>query len=227
MIKIDLNKDNGRYNIKIKNNNITDKNISIYFKDLEIELVNKIKSAEYIFGCIAWLTNYKILNALIKKATKVSIVVQKEDFLKPDINSEFNWKDKLQNKYKQIGNLDIARISFNSILNDMSTLGDWTVNGIRCVGNYNRDRDPSFPRMHNKFMVFSRYNGDIGFIPYAVWTGSFNFSYCGELSFENAVYIENEKIAKAYFEEYSQIMCLSEPLNWDNDWISPEWRLGT
>lgn len=63
--------------------------------------------------------------------------------------------------------------------------------------------------------------------PYAVWTGSFNFSDNGTKSFENAVVIEDVAIAEAYLEEWGQIAALSEPLDWSSEWMAPEWRIGT
>lgn len=92
--------------------------------------------------------------------------------------------------------------------------------------------------MHNKFLVFANYEeepraGEHGswvetvIKPYGVWTGSFNLTQNAERSFENAVYMTNKAIVRAYFEEFSQIMALSEPLDWSKDWMEPEWRIGT
>lgn len=65
------------------------------------------------------------------------------------------------------------------------------------------------------------------FVPEAVWTGSFNFSVNAGRSLENAVFIEDTAIAQAYANEFSQVAALSEPLNWEDPWCSPEWRCGT
>lgn len=48
--------------------------------------------------------------------------------------------------------------------------------------------------------------------PYAVWTGSFNFSSNAESSLENAVLIYGASIAEQYFKEFSQIYLLSQPV---------------
>jgi hypothetical protein len=63
--------------------------------------------------------------------------------------------------------------------------------------------------------------------PYGVWTGSFNFTKSSVASFENAVYIEDSKIAYAYAHEFAQIFALSEPLDWTTSWSAPEYRIGT
>jgi hypothetical protein len=63
--------------------------------------------------------------------------------------------------------------------------------------------------------------------PYAVWTGSYNFSYTASLSFENAIVTTRQKIVDAYYKEWAQVVALSEPLNWSRAWAEPEWRIGT
>jgi phosphatidylserine/phosphatidylglycerophosphate/cardiolipin synthase-like enzyme len=63
--------------------------------------------------------------------------------------------------------------------------------------------------------------------PYAVWTGSFNFSYTASYSFENAIYTNRPKIVQAYFAEWQQILAFSEPLDWTTEWVQPEWRIGS
>jgi phosphatidylserine/phosphatidylglycerophosphate/cardiolipin synthase-like enzyme len=90
---------------------------------------------------------------------------------------------------------------------------------------------PAFPRMHHKFIVFCRNeestSGYSNYEPYAVWTGSFNFTKNAGFSFENAVFLRDERLAMAYFREYAEIAAISEPLNWDSEWIQPQWRDGS
>ena len=54
--------------------------------------------------------------------------------------------------------------------------------------------------------------------PFAVWTGSFNWTANGTDSLENAVYIENQQVAEAFYNEFAQVFYLSAPLNWDDAW---------
>ena len=90
--------------------------------------------------------------------------------------------------------------------------------------------------MHHKFLVFCRYEteqslgygGDPyeavdGITPYGVWTGSFNLTHNGTMSFENAIYLTDPDIVRAYFLEWSQIAAISEPLTWQDQTIDPEW----
>jgi phosphatidylserine/phosphatidylglycerophosphate/cardiolipin synthase-like enzyme len=60
-----------------------------------------------------------------------------------------------------------------------------------------------------------------------VWTGSFNFTYTGTRSFENAIYIEDPEVSRAYFNEWEQIAALSEPLDWESPYVAPQWRIGS
>ncbi len=62
--------------------------------------------------------------------------------------------------------------------------------------------------------------------PYAVWTGSYNFSYTASLSLENALVTSRREIVDAYFKEWGQVVALSQPLNWRAPWVAPQWRVG-
>jgi len=216
----------------LKNNNTTVGNISCYFRNLEDNLIKHISEADVVVGSVAWLTNEGILEAM-KSCKHVSIVVQKEDFLRPDGNMT---NIKLKRLYRALPKY-LSKYAFETILSEMSTSDIEPIEPVRCVGNNNRDKYTSLPRAHNKFLVFCKIGvrpeygyGDIRrdvIRPYAFWTGSFNFTKNACKSFENAVYIRDEILAQAYLKEYSQIAALSEPLNWETEWMSPEWRIGT
>lgn len=201
----------------------------VYFRNIERKLIEKIKTADAVFGAIAWLTNYTILDTLAS-LKNVSIIVQKEDFLRPDVGSKSDFKNTLRKKYDALS-CELTRYSFNNILSSMSVGADPSLQPIRCVGNHNKDKKPAFPRMHNKFLVFAKVEEVQGGIeeiqPFGVWTGSFNLTKNAGMSLENAVYFQESEIVKAYFEEYGQIAALSEELDWESEWSVPEWRIGT
>lgn len=203
--------------------------IEVYFRELKNHLLAKIAEHGVVVGCVAWLTDREICLAIA--ARKASIVVQKEDFLRPDGTPQHHSKALLQALYSQIGcheNCHLDRFQFSdTILNHMSTCADPTVSGVRCVGNRNRDKAKTSPRMHNKFLVFCEIDEFNRIGAKAVWTGSFNFTHNAGQSFENAVFINDPRIAYAYLREYAQIMALSEPLDWTSEWMEPEWRIGT
>lgn len=207
-----------------------------YFRELEAHFVRHAAEADAIVGCMAWMTNDTLLRTLAAVKHGVSVIVQKEDFLRPeqkDWEEQGNWKKKLRYAYERIEPLSSGRLYMRGLLGRMGWNSDPMLESVRCVGNHNRTRKPAAPRMHNKFMVLCHYDSDEDrfdgdrYVPYAVWTGSFNFSENGTKSFENAVVIEDPVIAEAYFEEWSQIAAISEPLDWTSDWCAPEWRIGS
>jgi len=212
---------------------VEDCSVAVYFRDIETHLLQMIGEADIVVGCVAWLTSTPILKALSRKMG-VSIIVQKEDFLRPDSNATFGWKHELRQLYDSLpANLTRYDGGFEGTpLHMLSFATDYTIEAIRCVGNYNIDKKPAFPRAHHKFVVFckkqedaSQFGGD--FEPYAVWTGSFNFTKNAGNSLENAVVLRDQQVVAAFFKEYAQIACISESLNWESVWSAPEWRIGT
>lgn len=208
--------------------------VTCHFRNVRDALVDCINRYDYMVGCVAWLTDPVILRALATRCG-VSIIVQKEDFLRPDCDERLDTR----RLYGSIRS-GFDRYQIPGILSSMSFACDPTLDAIRCVGNHNSNKSPAHPRAHHKFLVFGRVptpekdNEDNypdalhwGFVPEAVWTGSFNFSVNAGRSLENAVFIEDTAIARAYANEFSQVAALSEPLNWEDPWCSPEWRCGT
>ncbi len=209
--------------------------VNVYFRDLESQLVSRIERADLIVGCVAWMTNERILRALAAVKSGVAIVVQKEDFLRPDLGRSNGWKSRLRSFYESLKN-PIGRYEFGGLIGDLSQCGDPSVQPVRCVGNHNRDKNPAFPRMHHKFLVFCRVYQEIDpyfgghffkVAPHEVWTGSFNLTANAARSLENAVVIRDQHIVESYYAEWMQIEALSEPLDWTADWCAPEWRIGS
>lgn len=198
----------------------------VLFRNLQDKLIEQIDEATAVFGCVAWLTNRPILDALTKKRA-VGIVVQKEDFLRPDSGG---WKlNKQHEAYARLPGFD--RYSLHQTASyDYAT--DSSSPSIRCVGAHNLGKSSAFPRMHNKFLVFcknaeSTDGAGPWYDPYAVWTGSFNLTYNATNSLENAVLIRDSIIAKAFLDEFGLIFGLSEPVNWKSSWSAPEHRIGS
>jgi hypothetical protein len=205
----------------------SDGSVRVYFRNLTDHLKEHIAESDAVFGCVAWLTHFDILDALASRQT--AIIVQKEDFLRPDLGAKSNWKNQLRAKYRAMG-CDLMRFAFDNMMGSLSTCSDPSIEPVRCVGNFNREKAPAFPRMHNKFLVFARIADQDQTsvpVPYAVWTGSFNLTANAAASLENALYITHPEIVRAYFEEFGQIMALSEPLDWESDWSAPDLRIGT
>jgi hypothetical protein len=86
---------------KLADNSSTsaDGSVAVHFRDLERHLIGHIRHARMVVGCVAWLTSDTILRALAGVPGGVSIVVQKEDFLRPDIDCRASWKADLRRLY--------------------------------------------------------------------------------------------------------------------------------
>lgn len=208
--------------------------VEVVFRDIKQNLIEKILSAECVFGCVAWLTDKDILRALAN-SPNVALVVQKEDFLRPDTKQFSGVNKKALRAHYDALTCSFERPHFAGVLRDVSTSLDPTMDSIRCLGNVNREKSPAHPRMHNKFLIFcesrtvepvDNYESTT-ITPKSVWTGSFNFSDTATKSFENAVHISDLDIANSFFGEWQQIYALSEPLDWEQHYMQPEWIIGT
>jgi hypothetical protein len=217
-----------------------DGRVTVYFRDLQERLLEQIYAADVVVGCVAWLTSFPVLRALEPKRG-VSIIVQKEDFLRPDHDApNKEWLRELKSLYHAL----IPKLTRRDIGGRLSEMRDrsyrstseelareWFIEDpmdpVRCVGVNYGINNRSQPRMHNKFLVFCKYDNVVGVDPYAAWTGSYNISATAERSFEKALLIRDPSLVNAYFLEYVQIACLSEPLNWKSVTVKPEWWRGS
>ena len=207
-----------------------------YFRDLETPLLQHIREADAVVGCVAWLTNLKVLEALATKRA-ASILVQKEDFLRPDRGPlHLDWKERLRRHYEAIqpirapGHLDAGWLEVRSMeIGAGAGEAVYSV-GLRCIGHHQSDAR-TMPRMHHKFIVFLRdrsesdpevRDGAWPYHPYALWTGSYNITCNGNASLENAIFIQDSVLAGAYCDEWAQLVEVSEPLDWSSKYAAPE-----
>lgn len=199
--------------------------IAVVFRDHKRHLIEFISRYDFIVGAVAWFTDEEVIGALRNRY--VSIIVQKEDFLKPDHRGSAS---SLRRAYASI-EAKLNRFGVPGIASALSYSSAPQIESFRCVGNYNKTGAPAFPRMHNKFLV----GGSVEvtehephlFKPEAVWTGSYNISYNAQMSFENALVVYDQRVANAYINEWSQILALSEKLDWEVDWVAPDYRIGS
>lgn len=213
--------------------------VDVFFDHLERNLVGAIQRADLVVGCMAWLTNKRVLGALAGLKHGCQVVVQKEDFLRPGPVG----RSELQQLYGALQcpdryHLPLRHAGGTSGVG-LSYCGDPSCDPIRVMG-IRHERGKNGPRMHHKFLVFCRLGAEEkwnderdqmdryeGFAPYAVWTGSFNATENATVSRENAVYIRSANIAKLYCAEWTRTLSLSEPLDWTSDYVAPEWRFGS
>lgn len=203
--------------------------LEVFFKSLDAHLIEKISEADAVVGCVAWLTHQGILSQLASVPHGVSIIVQKEDFLRPDKQSESDYHARLHRQYLSLNPISgpndaqIERVSSSLLSGNKES---WVDISVRCVGFAKQPNELVLPRMHHKFLVFCKYHDDFenywNYYPYAVWTGSFNMTHNGTQSIENAVYIEDKKIAKAYFSEWFNMLLISENLDWTRKYCDPD-----
>jgi phosphatidylserine/phosphatidylglycerophosphate/cardiolipin synthase-like enzyme len=197
--------------------------IEVFFRNLERHLIEYIAQADVVIGCVAWLTSIPILRALAQVPGGVSIIVQKEDFLRPDLASGSGWRQFLHDLYDNIHPKLYTDQMPGTLLGNMSP--SLLIDPIRCVGNNNATKVSARALSHNKFVLFCKKDPyDKRVKPQAVWTGSFNFTNAAKMSFENAVVLRDPVTIKAFYREYAQIAVLSERLDWTTDWVEPEWR---
>src|SRR5216684_2510451 len=133
-----------------------DGRMSVYFDGLEHRLCELIDEATCVFGCVAWLTSEAVLAALSKKNV-VSIVVQKEDFLRPDFRPGRGWERRLRFLYQGL-RCNLMRLDFSNRVGSLSVASDLTLDSVRCAGIYNHRRTTTAPRMHHKFLVFADFS---------------------------------------------------------------------
>lgn len=210
------------------NNGVLSGAVEVVFRDIEARIVSEICKADAVVGCVAWLTSLPILDALSRK-WQVSIIVQKEDFLRPDsgrwqLQRQREAYDRLP-RYSRMGNP--RTWGYSMACDDMD-------DAIRCAGMWAANGG-IYPRMHNKFLVLCRCEtpprpDDVGpnpYTPYSVITGSFNMSSNATDSLENIVIIRDRAVASAYAKEHGTIYGISEPLDWTKPYVAPEYRIGT
>ena len=121
----------------------SDQPVAVYFRNLDQYLIGHIRQARMVLGCFAWLTNKAILEALADVSEGVSIVVQKEDFIRPDTDSSKNWKAELHRRYSALITPP-ERCAFGGLIGSLSYCGNPTLQAVRCVGNHNRDKKRFF-----------------------------------------------------------------------------------
>lgn len=207
-----------------------DAKVEVIFRNHRQRLIEEIGKHPVVVGCVAWLTDRLILSTLAK-CSHVSIVVQKEDFLRPDLSGQR--ASDIRALYSALP-APLTRYVLPGTVSSLSVASDPYSDPVRCVGNHNSDKLPAWPRMHNKFLVFcdppppQKPWGDTPtIVPRKVWTGSYNITANAAQSWENAVLIDHEGVAEAYAKEFGQIFAFSEPLDWASQWVEPEYRIGT
>jgi PLD-like domain len=161
--------------------------ITVYFDHLPERMANFIVGAGVIRGCIAWLTHPLVLKALAN-VPDVQLVVQKEDFLRPDPGG-FVTARELRSAYESLGRKHRPAVRWKGPVPDREL--------------------PEWPKMHHKFLVRVDVHA-----PEAVWTGSFNPAIGSTPGDDNAVVIRDAAIAMQFYNEWERVWMMSEEIVW-------------
>lgn len=167
------------------------------FRNIESELIEQINKHDFIIGCVAWLTSVPILEALQSK--QVQFIVQQEDWLRPDSDE---WSmSKQRSLYKNLKGIE-------NTMADASWCSCFDIQPIRLSGKP-KNKQRSNARMHHKFVLFGKETQDWCASFDLVWTGSYNFTANATKSLENGLFIKSEDVAKAYYQEWRQVLLSS------------------
>lgn len=196
-------------------------NCEYSMNDVENSVIRWISThgkGKTILGCMAWLSNKRILKCLIENAKRVLFLVNDEDYSQ--------WT-KVLRYYDQLPRfeepLHSAFFGSKSLLRalDRDILGNkmdvCTFESVRCFGNSAFTSGGGVSSlMHNKIIIFFEEKrlpgGKIVEEPVSFITGSYNCTDNASNNLENAVFIKSKKGAEHCFYQFSIIMSHSRPL---------------
>jgi hypothetical protein len=138
--------------------------VHAYFHDIESVVCERIRDGEVVVGCVAWLTSDPVLLAL-QSCDIVSIVVQKEDFLRIDEEeSGSSFKARLRDRYSSLRGIQFDTFeecypgqqechpsyngAFQSCVLDATGMPLTSGDAVRCLG-YHRQSERVDPVMHH------------------------------------------------------------------------------
>lgn len=185
------------------------------FRNIEEAIIEQIRKSDIVIGCVAWLTNIPILEAL-SETKGCQFVVQVEDWLRPDSGDySLQRQRELIERLRGLNNYAIPGMLSVSSYMDIAP--------IRLAG-VPKNRDRNQPRMHHKFALFGNVvsEADTDFGPNVVFhggtvfrtvfTGSFNWTRNATNSLENGVFMQGTDIIDAYSREYFEILLTSRTI---------------
>ncbi|MBT0016746.1 hypothetical protein [Vibrio alginolyticus] len=174
-----------------------------------------IREHDAIVGCSMYLTNKKIIETILETRTPISIIVDKCSMRK--IFDEYDFlKDKLTSDYEEFEIIKHKVVYQTGIFSHEEHS---VVVSPDCAVRY-FGLIKSNQYLHHEFIVGCDIDGD-KVTPVKVLTGSYNFSENSNLCRENILIINDDEIAKHFFEEWETAFVLSEKDCEDNE-FSPD-----
>lgn len=182
------------------------KRVEAFSDRLEAQLIDHIErfaNKMIVVGCIAWLSNPYIIQALRQNASAVLLLVNDENYA--------TWGNgKTHELYAALPRITEAPARLFAHLENTPMHGVHEVNyaPVRCI------RGTGDALMHSKYLVFfaPKNANDSRPIPASVWTGSMNYTLKAKRNQENAVFIEDERLARFYFDDFVNSWMQSESL---------------
>lgn len=187
-----------------------------YFGDLKQVLIAHIYEAEYIYGCVAWLTHVDILRAL--KQRKCSVIVNQENWSTPFRSKNLrDYAELTPVPFEYLKTIDprVTPIDPNYVSPAIRSIGKPSDGDTKhTVVSGAPARFDAVNLMHHKFLILesSAPDGIRG-----VWTGSFNFTHNATNSLENAIFCTDEHVVHEYKKEFMRMYRNSGELkdNWE------------
>lgn len=183
------------------------KRVAAFVSDLEQNLVETIAlhgNNSLVVGCVAWFSNPRIVEALAKHCSACLLLVNDENYT--------TWGNgKTLELYKKLPHIkNSLRELFGHLNSPLGMFDTQRYDPVRCV------RNAGDCLMHSKYLVFFKPMGvEVQDpitrrtewvwknMPTAVWTGSMNYTIKASRNQENAVLIEDDNIARFYFNDFA------------------------
>ena len=209
----------GCYDPAIELDDILESSFSM--NDVENSIVGWIVKhgrGKTILGCMAWLSNKKILRCLIENAKRVLFLVNDEDY--SSWTKVLHYYDLLPRFEEPLHSAFFGSKSLLRAL-DRDNLGNrWefcSYEAVRCFGNSAfASGKAAASLMHNKIIVFFEETrlpgGKIVETPVSFITGSYNCTDHASNNLENALFVKSKKGAEHCFYQFSIIMPHSRPI---------------
>jgi phosphatidylserine/phosphatidylglycerophosphate/cardiolipin synthase-like enzyme len=174
------------------------------FEDIESFVLDFIDKSDVVVGCVAWLSNYRILQALARK--RVSIVV--DDPLRHSLSD--GKATFLKKSYARMSRMN--KFWFHP------HLFNYDVDGPVYYAAVRMREMPAFNLMHHKFLVRCAWApacAPFYVQPSAVLTGSYNFTLAARSNEENVVVVTDLDIVQRFYAEWERQFRGSTNIKWE------------
>jgi phosphatidylserine/phosphatidylglycerophosphate/cardiolipin synthase-like enzyme len=160
-----------------------------HFTDIEQQICQYIDEADEVWICSAWFSSIPILDQASLRTAKLII----SDWSRLSKGNP-NYSPKLTREILQA----IPQTYIYAPTSSSSSAGGHSSS----AGGH-----PTEFLMHDKFIVLFQDQK-----PYAIITGSYNYTQNAKNNFENIVYIEDHEVAKKFANEFEKILSFSRLL---------------